>query len=272
MSLRNDRTPEKSIAGGENIWPPRVAGLWPITKDELDQLETALEKPVDRDHLAHWVLTAISNAVKRSNLSSPARARERLREFAKAGRKWIDKIDSDPIRSLLIQRALQEGGGLQSAVAEHRTKVEELKATMAGICEQADSAAAELGRFIRKGGQRSTPPALTAFIETMIGIAKWNGIRPSTPQRDMDSQKPPAFFVFVKEALSIATDLIKSSEIPTAQKRPTVQSLRYVSDHALIRIIERKRGLIGNYREGARGLVEDAGTQPTPRQGRPRRR
>jgi hypothetical protein len=83
----------------------------------------------------------------------------------------------------------------------------------------------------------------------MIGIAKWNGIRPSTPQRSMKSRKPPAFFVFVEKALSTAKNVIESSQIPNQLKGRTVQSLHHVSKDALIRILERKRGLIGDYHE-----------------------
>ena len=271
MSLRNDHaTPEKSGAGAENIWPPRVAGLRPLTKQELGELVTALEKPVDPKRLENRVSTAISNVVKLSRLPSPAQARNRLKRIATGGRKWIDQVDSDPIKTLLTQRALREGKVFLAALAEHTTKKQQLKVTMTRICKLAERAAVDIGRFIRRGGQRPNPPALINFLENMIGIAKLNGIRPSTPQRAMDSRKPPPFFVFVKKALSTAREVIGSSDIPDGQKRRALQSLRYASEDALIRIIERKRGLIRDYRESASGLVEDpGGRQPRPRRGRP---
>lgn len=267
MSKRNDQTQEESATGAEYIWPPRVAGLRSLTKQELGELTTALEKPVDPKHFEHQVATAISNVVRLSRLPSPAQARNRLKRVASVGRKWIDQVDSDPIKTLLTGRALQEGRVFLAALAEHTTKNRQLKVTVARICQLADSAAVAIGRFVKRGGQRPTPPALINFLENMIGIAKSNSIRPSTPQRAMDSRKPPAFFVFVKKALSTAKDVIRSSDIPDAQKRRALQSLRYARPDALIRIIERIRGLIRDYRESAYGLVEHR--QPRPRRGRP---
>jgi hypothetical protein len=269
MALPDDQTPQNSAAGAENIWPPRVAGLQPLTKQELEELATALVKPVDRDHLEHWVSTAISNAVKLSSLPSPGQARDALKRVASEGRKWIDQVDSDPIKALLTQKALQENKGLLVAVAEHRTKIHDLKVTMSWICELADSAAVGLGRFIRQGGQRSTSPALIGFVDNMIGIAKWNGIPPSTPQRAMDSSKPPAFFVFVKEALSTARNVIGSSDLPDPEKQGALRSLHYPSPDALIRIIERRRGLIRDYHPNHHGrLVEEKRRQANTRASR----
>jgi hypothetical protein len=266
MSLRNDQSPEKSAAGAENTWPPRVAGLRPLTDPEVQELAAALEKPVDRDHLEYWVSTAISNAVQLSSLPSPVQARATLKRLASAGREWIDQVGSDPIKTLLAHKAWHEG------VAEHGMKVEELKVTMARICQQADSAAMAISRFIRQGGQRSTSPALINFLQNMIGIAKWNGIRPSTPQRAMDSRKPPAFFVFVEKALSTAGDLIESSDIPDQQKERAVRSLQYASRDALIRIIEGKRGLISNYHDSPHGgLIQDISRKRKGGPGRARR-
>ena len=246
MSLPDDQTRQNSAAAAENIWPPRVAGLRPLTHQEVQELTAALEKPVDRDHLEYWVSTAISNAVKLSSLPSPVQARATLKRFASAGREWI--------------------------VAEQGMKVQELKVTMVRICQQADSAAMAISRFIRLGGQRSTSPALINFLQNMTGIAKWNGIRPSTPQRAMPSRKPPAFFVFVEKALSTARDLIESSDIPDRQKDRAVRSLQYASRDTLIRILERKRGLISDYHESPHGgLIQDTSRKRKAGPGRARR-
>jgi hypothetical protein len=272
MSARDNETLETPAADGEFIWPRPVAGLRSLTREELERLETALEKSVDREDLEHWVTTSISNAVKLSSLPSPVRARDGLKKLATEGRKWIDEVESDPIKALLEQKVLQDHKDRPDALLQHRTKIEELKAKMAQICVQADSAAVEVGLLIKRGGQRSTPPALIAFLQNMIGIAKWNGIRPSTPQRYMHSKKPPAFFVFVEKALATAEDVIVSSSIPNPQKRRAVQSLQYASTDALIRILERKRGLIGDYHDSPYGgLIQDTGRQRRTRQGRKRR-
>jgi hypothetical protein len=257
MSARDNETLGTPAAADEIIWPTRVAGLRPLTKGELEGLEAVLEKSVDRKHLEHWVTTSISNAVKLASLPSAQQARDGLKKLASEGRKWLDQVVSDPIKALLEQKVLQDHQHRPDALLEHGTKIKRLKGIMAEFCELADSTAVEVGRFIKRGGQRSTSPALIAFLQNMIGIAKWNSIPPSTPQRDMYSKKPPAFFTFVEEALATAIAVIESSHIPSDQKRRAMKSLRYASRDALIRILERQRGLIRNYHDSPRGLIED---------------
>lgn len=253
---------------GEFIWPRPVAGLRTLTREELDRLEGALEKRLHRKHLAHWVSTSISNAVKLSSLPSPGQARDRLKKLAREGRVWVDQVEAEPIKSLLEQKILQQHKGWPDALLEHKKKIEELKAKIAEVCAHADSTSVAVGRLNKRGGQRSTPPALLAFLDNMIAIAKHNKIRPSTPQRDMHSKKPPAFFLFVEKALATAKDVIESSPIPNQQKRRAPQSLRYASRDALIRILERKRGRIGDYHDSPYGLIENIDRQPRIRRGR----
>jgi hypothetical protein len=102
MSL--PKTLDRFAAGAENIWPPRVAGLRSMTEEEADRLASALDKPVDREHLEHWVTTAIPDAVKLSNLPSPRQARGGLKKLASEGRRWVAQVDSDPIKALLYRR------------------------------------------------------------------------------------------------------------------------------------------------------------------------
>ena len=267
MSAR-DNEKETPAAADEIIWPTPVADLRSLTREELDGLEAALEKPVDRKHLKHWVSTSISNTVKLASRPSARQARDGLKKLASEGRKWLDQVDSDPIKALLEQKVLQEHKGRPDALLEHRTKIKELRGAMAEFCELADCTAVEVGRLIKRGGQRSTPPALIAFLDNMIAIAKRNKIRPSTPQRDMYSKKPPAFILFVEKALATAKDVIESSPIPNQQKRRAVQSVRYASRDALIRVLERRRGRIGDYHDGPYGLIEDIDRQPGIRRDR----
>jgi hypothetical protein len=129
MSLQNDQTPEKSTAGVENIWPPLVAGLRPMNKQELEELATALEKPVDREHLKLRMSTAISSVVRLSRLPSPAQARNRLKQVASEGRKWLDQVDSDPIKTLLVHTAMHErkrlsGGSRRTHDKQSATKAD----------------------------------------------------------------------------------------------------------------------------------------------------
>lgn len=65
MSARDDETSETPIAADETIWPRPIAGLRSLTREELEGLEAALELGLSE------------------------------------GRKWLDQVDSDPIKTLL---------------------------------------------------------------------------------------------------------------------------------------------------------------------------
>jgi hypothetical protein len=239
MAKRDDKFPNSPTADGEFICPRPIAGLRPLTEQEIEQLETALEKPIDRNYLAFWISTSISHVVTLSTLPSPAQCRNGLERLAGQGRKWLDQIDDCPGTALLEE-----------------SNVSALKASVVQFCERADFLAARFSRSI-KPGQTRTPPALTAFLDNMIGIAKRAKVLPSTPQRYMETRRPPpSFFVFVEQALAIAENVIKSSPIPNCQKQPALASLHYSSRDALIRIVEEQRGQIGNYRDAGHGLIE----------------
>jgi hypothetical protein len=107
-AARDTQKLETPSARGQFVWPRPVAELRPLTREELDRLEAALEKRVDTKLLAHWVSTSISNAVKLSALSSPSQARDKLKKLASEGRKWVDQVESNPIKGLLEQKALRE--------------------------------------------------------------------------------------------------------------------------------------------------------------------
>ncbi len=236
MAKRDDKVPAASTAGGEFIWPRPIAGLRALTEQEIDQLAKALEKPVDRDYLRFWISTSISNVVTLFTLPSPTRCRDGLERLARQGRKWLDQIDDCPGRALLEE-----------------SNVPALKAAVGQFCERAEREAARFGQLVKTGTQ--TPPAFTAFLDNMIGIAKHAKVLPSTPQRYMETTRPPpSFFVFVEQALATAEDVIQSS--PIHQKERALACLHYSSRDALIRMIEGVRGRIGSYRESPHGLIE----------------
>jgi hypothetical protein len=229
---------DPSTASEEFIWP-RPAGLRRLTEQEIEQLTTALERPIDHDYLASWISTSISNAVKLSAMPSPSQCRDGLERLALQGRKWLDQIDDCPGKALL-----------------EASNVTALKASVEQFCEGAELIATRVGQLI-KPGQSRTPPALTAFVDNMIGIAKRAKLLPSTPQRYMETTRPPpAFFVFVEQALAIAQNVLVSSPIPDDQKYAALANFKYSSRDALIRIVETLRGQIGNYRESPHGLIE----------------
>jgi hypothetical protein len=110
------------------------------------------------------------------------------------------------------------------------------------LCQRTEFLAARFGELV-KPGQNPTPPALTAFLDNMIGIAKRAKLLPSTPQRFMKTLHPsPPFFNFVRAALAIAEAVIESSPLTDHQQSRALRSLRLYSSDALIKILERLRG------------------------------
>ena len=235
------------------ISPRPVAGLRPLTGEEIECLAAALGKPVDRNYLAFWISQSISNAVKLSTLPSGRTCRDELMRVARQGRQWLRRIDECPSQPIL-------GQGIE---------IDELKGKVAQFCAHAEAVARQVGGLIKRG-QRPTSPALQAFLDVMIGIAKHAKVLPSTPQRYMNSRRPPAFFEFVEEALVIAREVIDSSRMAEQQRARALASLHIYSRDALIRLLERSRGRIGSYHVSAFGLVEDSSRAPATRQRRSR--
>ncbi len=251
MAKRDDKLPDSSTAGDEFIWPRPIAALRALTEQEIDQLATALKKPIDRDYLTSWISIAISNAVALSTLPSPAQCRGGLERLARQGRKWLDQIDDCPGKDLLQE-----------------SNITAVKEAVVQFCRRAEGEAARFDQLIKPGIR--TPPALIAFLDCMIGIAKRAKVLPSTPQRFMETKRPPpSFFVFVERALASAKDVIQSSPLPSRQKQPALASLRYSSRDALIRIVEGLRGRIGNYVESPHGLIERTDKQARTGRRRP---
>jgi len=62
--------------------------------------------------------------------------------------------------------------------------------------------------------------------------------------------------VFVREAVAIAMEMIRSSKLPRDQIDAALAALSKVTDQSLVKALERLRGRIGDYREGTIGLVE----------------
>lgn len=210
-----------------------------LTEREIERLELALSKPVDRKYLVFWISRSISNAT----LPTQPTARERrdgLVRLARQGRRWLQQIEVCP-------GAIQLGRG---------DKLDELRAMVARFCDRVDSLAEEVGRSIKSGHPR-TPLALEAFLQNMIGIAKQAKLLPSTPTRYLDTKRPPpAFFNFVEEALAIAGDVIESSPLPEHQQRAAFSKLRVNGRDALIKFVEGLRGRVSDYQESSHGLVE----------------
>jgi hypothetical protein len=214
----------------------------PLTETEIELLERSLGRPVDRNSLVHWVSQSIRDVVRLRDLPTATQCRDALLLAARDGREWIQDINHCPCASLIGQKA----------------DLDELTAGVARICDRAEVVAKEFRAAIKPGRHRA-PFALEAFLDRMIGIAKMAKVLPSTPGRAPRSQtaprQPPVFFNFVKTALAIARDVIRTSPLPHG-KQEALLVLQPQSEAALGKLLERLRGRTGNYRESERGLVE----------------
>jgi hypothetical protein len=136
--------------------------------------------------------------------------------------------------------------------------VKALIGSVTNFCEGIESLVTRLDSSIRPGHPR-TPIALEVFLDCLIGIAKWEGVLPSTPGRALRSETaprlPPPFYNFVTESVEIAIEVIKSSPLPETEILAALEILA-VPEGSLIKSLERLRGRIGDYHESAHGLSE----------------
>ena len=215
----------------------------PLTEHEIERLEKAIGRSLDRDHLVYWVSEAIRDVVRLSDMPSPRKYRDALLQIADDGRRWLRRVDKFPGAKFLPKQI----------------ELAKVTSVVAGFCDSAGSFAEQLGTSIKRGHPR-TPFALEAFLNHMIGIAKRANVLPSIPGRAVRSKTaprlPPAFFRFVLEALAIARDVIKNSPLPESKKRAAAFILRIQSDDALSKVMVGLRGQIGTYGAGTHGLVE----------------
>jgi hypothetical protein len=234
------RISSKPNVNGKFIWPPRKVNIRPLRQREIERLEDALSESVDRDYLVFWVSQSIANHVKFSmNRPTARECRDGLMGLARQGRRWLRQIDACPGTLMLRQG-----------------QVAELKETVSAFCDQVETVVKEVDRSIKPGRPRTSAP-LQAFVGNMIGIAKRARVLPSTPSRAMGARTwATSFFEFVTVALSIAKDVIETSALADHEKKAALAKLRFVSDEALVKIIECSRGRIRSYQHSLYGLIE----------------
>jgi hypothetical protein len=224
-----------------------------LTETEIQRLEGALGKPIERDYLVHWISLSIRRVVELSSLPSDRQLRNDLTRMAREGRQWIRHVADYPV--IFFPRAQAERDRLMK--------------TAEAFCQSIDELAAQAASSV-KAGQRKTHPAFEAFLDNVIGIAKKGWITPSTPQRKKGitkrrrkghiiksaaKQPPPSFYRFASEALAISLEVIHSSLLSNPQKSAAL-SIFPKTEEALIKAIENKRGRVRDYKEGTIGLTE----------------
>jgi hypothetical protein len=228
--------------------PNHSNAIRPLTDNEVARLETALGQPVERMYLSHWVSQGIQAFLLLVTLPSPRERRDELKQIAEQGRKWIATLEQSRSAPLLPAVLLPAEIDLEHLISSART-----------FCAVVGSLARHLDQAVGPGHPR-TSIALDVLLNYLIGIAKRAKVRPSLPSRALlgaiDLGPVPPFYGFVHEALDIAMEVIRSSPLPHDQIDAALAALSNVTDQSLVKTLERLRGPVRQYREGAAGLVE----------------
>jgi hypothetical protein len=142
------------------------------------------------------------------------------------------------------------------AILTGKTNFEQVKLEVTRFCDQVDAIRRLSGTGIKAGAPRRRL-LLQVFIGELIGIAKQAGVRPSTPGRAILPEKPPPpFYRFVKVALTIGKEIVRSSSLTESQKQAALSVFTVGGDEALVKQIETVRGRVSDYHPTPYGLVE----------------
>jgi hypothetical protein len=134
----------------------------PLSEAELERLESALGKPVDRQYLTHWVSEATRDVARLSILPTPQQLNMDLRRMARDGRRWLREASEYST----IFNAAQRGA------------LDRLVEAANPFFDSIDALAAQAAAATKAGRPR-TPFGLTAFLDRMIGIAKQAKVLPA---------------------------------------------------------------------------------------------
>ena len=83
---------------------PSDINLRALTDEEIKQLEEALVKSVDRNHLVHWVSQSTRDVVRLSmNQPTLGDCRDDVLRIIRDGSKWLEHIVASPAELFLRQ-------------------------------------------------------------------------------------------------------------------------------------------------------------------------
>lgn len=220
--------------------PSKQPDLRPLTDSEIEDLQRELGKPVGRDLLGQRASQIIRDVVRLAIQPKPPDHRLKLQRLAREGRVWLRQLGEPPVQAAL----------------SGRTNFEQLKREVTRFCDKVDEIRRLHGTGIKAGAPRRRL-LLQVFIGELIGIAKRAGVRPSTPGRAILPEKPPPpFYRFVKVALTISKEIVRSSSLTAPQKQAALSVFTIGGDEALVKQIETVRGRVSDYHPSPYGLVE----------------
>lgn len=174
-----------------------------LTDEDIETLERALGKSVDRGWLVQRVSHIIREIVRIAIQPKPQDHRPELQRIARQGRLWLRQAAECHSHSKLLIN----------------TNFKQLEVEVNRFCDQIDAIRREYGGAVKAGPPRRRL-LLPVFIGEMIGIAKLEKVLPSTPGRAiLPTRPPPAFFSFVKRALAISRKVVRTSSLTEAEKK-----------------------------------------------------
>src|SRR5579872_6953228 len=94
MAEQETKAESTSSDAGEPAYPSRAKiNIRPLTEAEIERLERALGKPIDRSFLTHWLSVAIEDTVRLSTQPTAKEFSSDLRRMARHGRQWLRGVD-----------------------------------------------------------------------------------------------------------------------------------------------------------------------------------
>ncbi len=219
--------------------PPDIR---PMTDAEVERLEQALGKPMDRQLVRQRLSLTIRQLVHLSLQPKAPDHRPELQRLARNGRVWLREIAENPMQP----------------VFRGNTNFEQLKVEVTEFCDRVDLGIRRRSCCRQEDGPPRRRLLLQFFIGELIGIAKRAGVYPSSPACEILPKRPPPFYQFVRTTLSIAKDMVQSSSLTERQKAAAQAIFVVDAETALIKQIEIVRSRISDYvpSEAGQGLVE----------------
>ena len=101
----NSEKGPSSPASDQFILPKPKPDIHPLSKAELQRLESALGKPIERQVLAYWVSQATRDIARLSILPTPQQLNTDLRRMARDGRRWLREASESTAIFSPAQRA-----------------------------------------------------------------------------------------------------------------------------------------------------------------------